>query len=89
MRLAPSLLLALLLLLAAISLYEFLLFIGGEPIFTRASMPVSHYVIGPIFTAVVATLILYYLLSLYERLYRQMQEEIAKSLKELKTFYGT
>ena len=78
MRLAPSLLLALLLLLAAISLYEFLLFLGGEPIFTRASMPVSHYVIGPIFTAVVATLILYYLLSLYERLYRQMQEEIAE-----------
>jgi PAS domain S-box-containing protein len=72
-RLAPALLLALVLLLAATSFYELLAFLRGPA--TISYFP--HHSIGTIFTVVVAALILYYLLSLYEKLYRQTQEEIA------------
>ena len=54
--------------------YELLALLGGDV--TISHYP--HHFIGTIFTAVVATLILYYLLSLYEKLYKQTQEEIAE-----------
>ena len=73
-RLAPALLLALVLMLAAIFFYEVLALLGGDV--TISHHP--HHFIGTVFTAVVATLILYYLLSLYEKLYKQTQEEIAE-----------
>ncbi len=73
-RLIPGLLLAMVLMTAAIGLYEVLAFLWGVP---PAEAGLPHHLIGIVFFTIVAGLIVYYLLGRYEDLYKQTQEEIA------------
>ena len=73
-QLIPGLLLAMVLMTAAIGLYEVLAFLWGAP---PAEAGLLHHLIGIVFFTIVAGLIVYYLLGRYEDLYKQTQEEIA------------
>ena len=74
-QLIPALVLAMVLMTAAIGLYEVLAFLwGASP--TMVGFP--HHVIEVVFFTIVAGLIVYYLLGRYEDLYKKTQEEIAE-----------
>jgi PAS domain S-box-containing protein len=73
-KLIPGLLLAMVLMTAAMGLYEMLAFLWGAH---RAEADLPRHLIEIVFFTIVAGLIVYYLLGRYEDLYKQTQEEIA------------
>lgn len=73
-RLVPAILLTFVLMLASTALYGLLNFVWGDPAIVESPLHLT----GVIFATVVATLIAYYLLGRYEKLYRQAVEQVAE-----------
>ena len=73
-RLVPAILLTLALMLAATALYQLLHYFWGDPDIAQSPLQLT----GVIFATVVATLIAYYLLGRYEKLYQQAMEQVTE-----------